>query len=169
MANHDERLRSIRSAFANANQTLASQVEQLDDRTATLSPPDAWNASQIAWHVAMTTEFLAGALSGANASMLVPKPEGFQEVLSTLQLPAKVKTFPMLEPPAGAIRVESVRRLRASAETFAKALQTVTPERCGTQCVQLPFGVLSLYELGEFAAAHVARHTGQVQRTVAAV
>ena len=62
-----------------------------------------------------------------------------------------------------------MRRLRASEDTFAKALQAMTPERCGTQCVQLPFGVLSLYEIGEFAAAHVVRHTGQVQRTLAAV
>lgn len=119
--------------------------------------------------MAVTTEFLAGALSGSNASMLVPKAEGFQEVLATLQIPAKAKTFPMLEPPAAAIRAESVRRLRASEDTFAKALQAMTPERCGTQCVQLPFGVLSLYEIGEFAAAHVVRHSGQVPRTQAAV
>ena len=177
MASHDERLQAIRAAFARENSVLASKVEQLDDRTATLAPQDAWSAAQIAWHVALTTELLSGALSGANASMLVPRPEGFQEVLATLQLPAKMKTFPMLEPPADPTRAESVSRLRASQDTFATALQAVTPNRCATQCVQLPlppgagraFGVFSLYEIGEFAVAHVVRHTGQVERTVAAV
>ena len=167
MASHDERLRAIRAAFAQANAVLASKVEQLDDHKATLAPREAWSAAQIGWHVALTTELLSGALSGANEAMLVPRPDGFQEVLATLELPAKIKTFPPLEPPAGATRAEAIGRLRSSENTFADALGRVTQDRCGAQCVQLPFGLFSLYEVGEFTAAHVVRHTGQLERTVA--
>ena len=169
MMTHDDRIRSIQTNFVEALNQLIARLDALDDRTATKNPADGWNAAQIGWHVATTNEFLSGALKGDVPDMSIPKPDGFKEQLATLQLPDRVKTFPSLEPPAGASRAEAVAKLRASADAFAKALATATPDRCATMCVQMPFGVaFSIYEVGEFTGAHIHRHIGQVNRTVAA-
>ena len=168
MKSHEDRVLGIQSAFSGATDQLIACLQQLDDHIVTRAPAGAWTPAQIGCHVALTNEFLAAVLSGAVADMNVSRPNGFQETLATLQLPDRVKTFPALEPPAGATRGEAVAKLRQSAEVFAKALPAATSERCGTMCVKMPFGVVfSIYEVGEFAAGHIHRHIGQVNRTVA--
>jgi hypothetical protein len=77
------------------------------------------------------------------------------------------ETFPALEPPESTSKVEAIGGLRGSGETFARAVETVTLDRCASCAIQMPFGPLfSLYEVGEFTAAHVHRHIGQLRRTV---
>jgi hypothetical protein len=102
-------------------------------------------------------------------SLLGPKPEGFQETLATMTSTEKEKTYPFLEPPEDITRAEALRRLIASGDRFVAALGMLSEDRGAKQCAQLPFGTVSLYELGEFAAAHVARHADQLKRTVAAL
>jgi len=168
MPEHDERMSAIRGAFASANDEMIAAIGALDAEAAAKAPEGAWNVAQIGWHVGTTTEFLAGAMSGAIAAVMVARPDGFEESLASLELPAKIQTFPQLEPPAEVSRETAIEKLRASAAAFAGAADTVSAERCGSECVQLPFGTLSLYEIGEFAAAHIHRHLGQVERTLAA-
>jgi len=168
MPEHDERMSAIRRAFASANDEMIAAIEALDADAAAKAPEGAWNVAQIGWHVGTTTEFLAGAMSGAIAAVVVPRPEGFEEKLASLELPQKIQTFPQLEPPAGVSPEAAIAKLRASSAAFAGAADTVSAERCGAECVQLPFGVLSLYEIGEFTTAHIHRHLGQVRRTLAA-
>jgi len=168
MPEHDERMSAIRNAFGSANDEMIAAIEALDADAAAKAPEGAWNVARIGWHVGTTTEFLAGAMSGAIAAVVVPRPDGFEETLASLELPQKIQTFPQLEPPADVSRETAIEKLRASADAFAGAADTVTSERCGTVCVQLPFGVFSLYEIGEFTAAHIRRHLGQVERTLAA-
>lgn len=167
MSEHQERMQRIRQNFATANAELIGAIERLDDATAGHAEPGAWNPAQIGWHVATTTEFLSGGMAGTIAQVMVPRPEDFHEQLAEIKLPEKIKTFPMLEPPADAARDTAVAKLRASEAVFAKACDAVSEDRCAAQCVQLPFGVFSLYEIGEFTTAHIHRHMGQVQRTVA--
>jgi len=168
MSAHAQRIQAVRERFAQVNEALASEVEALDAETAVRNPePDCWSPAQIAHHVALTTGFLSGALSGSIAELLKPRPDDFQETLASLDMSEPIKTFPMLVPPADTDPVDAVSRLRASRDTFEGALDTVSEERCGAECVQLPFGLFSLYEIAEFTAAHVVRHTGQVRRVVA--
>jgi hypothetical protein len=168
MAAHDDRIRAIRTSFDQALDQLTAHLDALDDHAATKQPADGWSAAQIGWHVALTNDFLSGVLGGGVPDMIVPKPEGFVEQLATMPFPDRVKTFPALEPPADASRAEASARLRASGETFTRALASASPERCATSCVQMPFGaVFSLYELGEFMGAHIERHIGQFDRTLA--
>lgn len=168
MLTHEERLQAAREKFTQVNATLADEVEALDAATATRNPaPDSWNAAQIALHVAITTEFLSGAMSGGIPEVLKPRPADFQETLATMDMSGKMKTFSMLEPgetdPATALQ-----RLRASEEVYFGALESVTEERAAAECVQLPFGLFSLYEIAEFTHVHVVRHTGQMRSAVAA-
>jgi len=166
---HDDRIRSIDNTFITANGELIAAIERLNDQAATRRPSDGgWSAAQIGYHVALTNEFLSAVMSGGVAEMAVPKPAGFQEALATLELPAKVKTFPALEPPADTSRADAIAKLTGSAGAFAQALGTVSQERCAGTCIQMPFkAVFSLYEVGEFAVGHVHRHIGQLQRTTA--
>jgi hypothetical protein len=49
---------------------------------------------------------------------------------------------------------------------MSKAIASLTEERGSRYCVKMGFGTLSLFELAEFATAHVSRHVQQVHRTV---
>ncbi len=163
---HDERVRAIRGGFARANGQLIADIEAIDETAAAARREDGWNPAQIGWHVAVTNEFLAGAMSGRIPEMNLAKPPDFEESLATRQLPDKIKTFPRLEPPESASKAEAIRRLRTSGETFQTAVDTITRERAASAAVQMPFGVFSVYEVGEFTAAHVHRHIGQLKQTV---
>jgi len=168
MPDHAERIASIRTAFNEANGRMIDRLEQLDSAAATRQPATGWNVAQIACHTAMTTEFLSAALSGALAEMSVPRDQAFTEQLASFPFPDRVQTFPALEPPADTTKGDALARLRQSADVFGKALETATAERCGTICVKLPFAVVSIYEVGEFAGGHITRHMGQIDRTLSA-
>ena len=168
MSAHDDRIRSIQASFQQATNQLIDLLQQLDDAKATRAPAEAWTPAQIGSHVAKTNEFLAAVMAGSVADMNVPKPADFKESLASMKLPDKVKTFPTLEPAAGTTKGDAVTQLKKAAEAFARALPAATNERCSSTCVKMPFGAtFSVYEVGEFAAGHVQRHIGQVQRTVA--
>jgi hypothetical protein len=49
----------------------------------------------------------------------------------------------------------------------SKAIASLTPERGGGYTVTLPYGTMSLFELADFGSGHVARHIGQIDRTIA--
>jgi hypothetical protein len=123
MAMHHDRVRAIDAAFRDANDQLIASLQQLDDRTAAQRPAaGGWSAAQIGCHVALTNGFLSTVMGGGVAEMDVPKPDGFQETLATLQLPDKVQTFPALEPPGAASKADALAKLRASVD--------VLPRRC---------------------------------------
>jgi hypothetical protein len=169
MSAHDDRIRSIQSSMQQATDELVSLLQQLDDAKSMRAPADAWSPAQIGSHVAKTNEFLATVIAGGVAGMEVPKPAEFKESLASLRLPAKVQTFPALEPAAGTTTGDAVAQLKKANDAFAKALPAATDARCSCTCIKMPFGpVFSVYEVGEFAAAHVHRHIGQVKRAVAA-
>lgn len=166
MSDHEARLQAIREGFSAANAEIVEKVAGLDDASVTSAPPGAWSPAQIGWHVARATEFFSGAIAGAIPDVMVPRPADFREQLATTDLSAKIRTFPILEPPADATREAAVAKLLATPDTFEDALGKVTPERCAAVCVQLPLGVFSLYEIGEFTVAHIHRHLDQIQRTL---
>ena len=103
MSAHAQRVQAVRDMFTQVNDILASEVESLEHATAVRNPaPDSWNAAQVAHHVALTTEFLSGGLSGSIREVVKPRPADFQETLASMDLSGPVKTFPILEPPADA-------------------------------------------------------------------
>jgi len=166
MARHEDRVGAIRSAFTEANDRMIARLDQLEPTVAVDSTGAGWTAAQIGWHTAKTTEFLAGALAGEIEDMSIPVPDDFTEQLASLQLPDRMRTFPFLEPPDEVSKEDALTRLRASAGTFTDALSTATAERCASTCVKMPFGVFSIYEVGEFTCAHIHRHLAQIDRTV---
>lgn len=161
-----DRAASILARFNAVHNSLMTRLRDSSPGSAE-RPPDAdsWSAAQIACHVALTNEWIAGVLAGSTPAA-EPAPDGFAESFSASALPSKLKTFSSLEPPGRPGRDAAIERLRASGQNMARAIAGLTPERGVGQVVKLPFGTLSLYELADFTAAHTSRHLAQLDRTL---
>jgi hypothetical protein len=167
---HQNRIHATVTAFVSAADAFIAAIEQLND-TAAVHPPSGggWTPAQIGWHVASANEYLAGILTGA-IPRAHPAHEGFQEDPHVFSgLPSKIKTFPSLEPPAGATRSQAVAKLRESTAQMIQAIEGLSVERAAGEVIDFPFGVISLYQLAEFVTRHVARHQAQLQRATASV
>jgi hypothetical protein len=161
-----DRAATILARFNAVHHDLISTLRRLDESAVQFEPEGGWNAAQIACHVALTNEWIAGILSGG-MPLAQPSPEGFVERFDMKALPQRLKTSAALEPPAIVSLEAAVDKLRASGHHLSKAIASLSVERGRGYCVILPFATLSLFELAEFAAAHVTRHVGQVERTAA--
>ena len=95
-------------------------------------------------------------------------PEGFcerpwAEVAATI--PARTTASPAMTPPPGVRRADAVAALEASGTKMARAFDALTPERGGRMGVTHGLvGTISLYQIAEWATAHVARHNRQAKR-----
>jgi hypothetical protein len=161
-----DRAATILARFNAAHTSLVNRLRELPPGPAEQRPDaDCWSAAQIGCHVALTNDWIAGVLSGATP-MAQPASSGFTESFNPGGMPAKIKTFPTLEPPDPVSRDAALERLRASGQHMTKAIASLTPERGAGYTVTLPFGTLSLFELADFTAAHVTRHYHQLERAL---
>jgi len=162
-----DRAPTILARFNSAHNDLIWKLRDCAFDTAEHLPADgeSWSAAQIGCHVAITNDFVAAILTGERP-MAQPAPADFQESFNLAAVPPKIKTLAALEPP-GVIGIDAaIERLKSSAHHMSKAIAGLTTERGTAYCVAMPFGTLSLFELADFTAAHVARHAAQVQRVV---
>ena len=159
-----DRAATIPARFQNAQNALVGKLRELPPESAERRPAaEAWSAAQVAFHVATTNEWIAGVLDGSTP-MAQPAPAGFAETFNPKSIPAKTQTFPALEPPAVVSAEVALERLRASGHHLSKAIASLSEERGAGNCVTLPFGTLSLFELADFTTAHVLRHINQIER-----
>lgn len=163
------RIQASAAAFKAAADAFVAELERLTDETAAVqSKGDGWTPAQIGMHLALSNELFAGVLTGA-VPMAQPAPSAFAEdphVFS--RVPAKITTFPSLEPPAGVKRSEVLERLRLANQQMLQAIEALPADRATSQCVQLPFGLITLHQFAEFTGAHMIRHTVQLQQVIAA-
>ena len=153
---------AIRS-FEQSSRELIAAIENLSDEAAARkADPETWNAAQIGTHVAITNELFTNVFNGT-MPMAQPAGEGFEETFSFDAIPSKLKTFPMLEPPAVVTRAAAADRLCATTDQLARTMKELPAEKW-RYTVQLPFGLLSMTQFAEFAAAHTRRHQGQLNR-----
>ena len=170
-ARHLARLRHVRESFAAANERLVARLRRVEHAAAERAPADGgWSASQIGWHVAAVTTRFANLVSG-DAPGVQPLPDGFVErdwneivagIAPTLQAPRGT------EPPPQVTRDEAVAALEAAGVRMARALDRVTPERGGRFGLSSAIvgGTINVYQLGEWATAHVIRHNRQAKRVL---
>lgn len=164
-----DRAATILARFNASQNLLTTKLRDIAPAAAEQRPDiDAWSAAQIGWHCSLVNEWIAGVLTGATP-MAEPAAAGFKESFHLKPLPDKLKTFPPLEPPAIVGRDRALEKLRASGQHLSKAIASLTPERGAGYTVTLPFGTMSLFELADFASGHLARHIGQVDRTLTRV
>jgi hypothetical protein len=162
-----DRAATILARFQSAHNSLVGKLRELPPESAEQRPAaETWSPAQIGFHVATTNEWIAGVLDGSTP-MAKPAPAGFCESFNPKTLPSKIKTSPSLEPPPVVSAEVALERLRASGHRVSKAIASLSAERGGANCVTLPFGTLSLFELADFTAAHVLRHVHQIERIAA--
>jgi hypothetical protein len=172
LSGHYARLRHLRESFAEANVRLVTRLRGVDEHAAQRVPEGGgWTAAQIGWHVAKVTTRFAGLLSGdlPGAQVL---PADFRErdwaTIVAPQVPAGLKASPAFEPPAHVTRDAAVAALEASGIRMAQAFDALTIERGTRHGITSPIvgGSINLYQVGEWATAHVIRHNRQAKRAL---
>ena len=165
---HDERIAATAAAFEAAMARFLARIEGVTDEVAERVPADGgWSAAGIAWHVAVTNEKFAGMVDGSVPGAMPPE-DGFEETPFTeiaALVPGQLDAPPKFHPPAGLTRADALERARASRDKMSQAIRTM-PESRGLWTVKSVLGLVTVYQVGEWATAHVARHNAQAKRTI---
>lgn len=169
-ARHLARVRHIRESFAEANERLVARLRRVEHAAAERPPADGgWSAAQIGWHVAAVTRQFAGLVAGDTRGM--PLPADFAErewPQIESAIPARLRAADAFVPPPHVTRDDAIAALEAAAVRLAGALDRLTPERAASTGISHPIvgGTINLYQVGEWAAAHVIRHNRQAKRVL---
>lgn len=166
---HLGRIRHLRESFAEANERLVARLRGATDEAAGRAAAGTWSAAQIGWHVAAVTTRFAGLISGEIAGAQ-PLPEDFRErtwAEVVASIPQRVQAPAALVPPPGVRRVDAIAALEASGMRMARAFDAVTPDR-GTRMglTSAVVGSITVYQIGDWATAHVIRHNRQAKRVL---
>jgi uncharacterized damage-inducible protein DinB len=170
LARHFARMRHIRESFAEANERLVARLRRVEHAPAERPPAGGgWSAAQIGWHVAAVTTRFAGLIGGDQPG--TPLPADFVErdwKAIEAAIPARMRAADAFEPPPHVTRDEAVAALEAAGVRLARALDRLTPERATTTGIShaIVGGPITLYQLAEWATAHVIRHNRQAKRAL---
>jgi DinB superfamily len=171
LATHRARVGHLREAFAEANERFVARLRAVDDESARrVADEGGWSAAQIGWHVAKVTTRFAGLMSGdlPGAQPLAPDfaERPWPEIVRTI--PDRLQAPPSVQPPPGVTRMEAIAALEAAGMKMARALDVVTLDRGAGHCITSPIvgGVINLYQVGEWATAHVIRHNKQAKQVL---
>ena len=165
---HDERIAVTVAAFEAAMGRFLARVEHTPDATAEQARPEGgWNVAGIAWHVALTNEAFAGLVDGSVPLAKAPAPDFEEMPFSEIRamVPDQLEAPERFHPPEGITKAEALTRVRASQERLVRALRAL-PESRGLWAVKSILGQISLYQVGDWAVAHVARHNAQAKRVI---
>jgi hypothetical protein len=166
---HAVRLAQLRESFAEANQRLLVRLRDASDEAAERPAGGGWSASQIGWHVAAVTRQFAALISG-DVPAALPLDAGFRERAWTdvvASIPDRLEAPAAAVPPASVRREEALRAVEDAGRQMVLALETLTPERGDRMGITHPIvGMISVYQIGEWATAHVARHNRQAKRAL---
>lgn len=166
---HTARIAQLRESFNEANQRLLARLRDASDAAAERPAAGGWSASQIGWHVAAVTRRFAGMISG-DVPAVTPFDGEFRERAWTdvvASIPDRLEAPAAVVPPASVCRADAVLALEEAGARMGLALETLSPERGDRMGVSHPIvGAISVYQIGEWATAHVIRHNRQAKRAL---
>ena len=166
-AAHLARVRHLRESFASANERLVARLRGASDEAAERHDPNRWSAAQIGWHVATVSTRFAAMIAGDMTGPL-PLPESFQErpwAEIAASIPDRLQAPAAAHPPPTVKRTEAVAALEASGTKMARAFDALTLQRGGRMGVtNAVVGTINVYQLAEWATAHIARHNKQAKQ-----
>jgi hypothetical protein len=171
LSQHYTRVRRLRESFAEANERLVARLRGAEDDAAARVPPGGgWSAAQIGWHVAKVTTRFAALMSG-DVPGVQPLPPDFRErewPTIAAGVPDRLKAPEMFHPPARVTRAEAIAALEAAGLQMGRAFDAVTPDRGARHGISSPIvgGTICVYQIGEWATAHVIRHNKQAKRVL---
>ena len=167
---HAERIAELSSAFTDSMSRFLKRLEGASPDALMAKPRDGgWCAAEIAWHVGAINNAFAGLIDGS-----IPKarPVGadFAETPWSdiaARVPDKLDAPPMFHPPADVSAAGALDLLRGSRDRMLSALAGLTEDRALGFTVKSTVGTpVNLYQVGNWAAAHVARHNAQAKKLI---
>jgi hypothetical protein len=172
LAVHRGRVRHLRASFAEANERLVARLRAAEPEAAERPPASGgWSAAQVGWHVASVTSRFAAIIAGDTATAQ-PLPPGFRErawAEVEAVIPERLTAPAAAVPPPVVSRAQAISGLEGSALRLARALDSLTPERGASTGISHPVtGTISLYQVAQWATAHVVRHDRQASRALGA-
>jgi hypothetical protein len=172
LSSHQARIDRLRAAFADANSRLIARLEGAPDDAVERAEEGRWSAAQIGWHVARVSSGFAGLIAG-DIPGAGPLPEDFRERdwrEIAAGIPERLTAPAGVHPPVVVSRAEAIAALHASGERMAAALARVDPDRGARRGITTPIvgGFINLYQVGEWAVAHIARHNKQAKQILGA-
>ena len=166
-----ERVARLSSAWAEASGRFIARIESAGDAAAGAPPAGGWSAAQIAWHVAVVNDRFAkiiGEGRGATPAAAEFVERGWRDVVAGM--PSRRKAPAWAQPPETVDAADALKRLRDSSGGLSSAIAALTPER-GAMCIRTDFTgnfteTISVYQVAEWATAHVIRHNRQAKRAL---
>jgi DinB superfamily len=168
-AGHERRVEALAHAYKEANARFMARLAGASaDEAQRASADGGWSAAQIGWHVARVTDVFAEFVEGTRPSE--PVKEAFTErpwPEIVAGIPARLEASRGVSPPAAVTRDDVLSSLSAAEAHLLAALEGLTAARGGGQTITHPaVGTVTLYQVGEWATAHVIRHNQQLKRVL---
>ena len=163
---HDARIQDLLTRLQATTDRFTTRLENAGPRAE--QAPTGWTPAQIAVHVAMVNDNLAGVIDGSIPGAAAA-PDGFEErVWSDVvsQVPPRNDAPPRYHPPAVVAAADAVMHFRESAARLSQALAGLSPERARLCIKNRAVGMITLYQAGDFAIAHMIRHNQQAKRVL---
>jgi hypothetical protein len=165
-ATHGARVADILSRFDETSGRLLARLEQAGERGEWAD--SGWTPAQIGAHVAMVNRSLASVIDGSGPGAS-PPAEGFVERAwpdIVRNVPERNEAPARFVPPPSTSLASAVTDLRSSTAALRDALSRLTPERSRYCFTHRLFGTINLYQVGDFAIAHMIRHNQQAKRVL---
>lgn len=164
MGSHEARITAADRSLAASTAAFIAYLEQLPDRLAVESLPGGWTPAGHASHLTLTNDVFLGVLRGTGPLTAFEAVSDFSDERWHLDAPPTGVVAPsILVPPSGIGCVEAIAQLRASIARLRPAITALDPT-LAKQCVRLPWNVVSVYQMTEWAGGHTVRHLRQISR-----
>lgn len=162
--NHQTRAAAAATSLGATTAAFLSFLDHLPDVTAIHPLPGGWSPAEHAAHLALTNDEFSGVLMGGGPMSAFDGTSHFRDDQWTLGAPPTgVSAPPILIPPPGMGPAAAAAQLRASVARLKPAIAGLDPT-VATLCVQLPWAVVSVYQMCEWGGGHTAHHLAQVNR-----
>ena len=163
---HTVRIQDLLTRLHETTDRFATRLENAGPRAERAAT--GWTPAQIAVHVAMVNDNLAGVIDGSIPGAAAP-PDGFQERIWSevvSQVPPRNEAPSRYHPPAVVAAGDALKHFRESTARLSQALGGLTPERAALCISNRAVGMITLYQAGDFAIAHMIRHNQQAKRVL---
>jgi hypothetical protein len=168
---HQERVAQTIAGFEAAMSRFVDRVEVVSEAIGTRVPAGGgWTVAGIIWHVAATNDGFAALVDGSRPLARAPEADFVEEPFAEIaaRVPGKLEAPDFFQPPADLTMAQALEKLRASCERFKVAYRAL-PEERGLWTVKSILGLITVYQVGDWAIAHVARHNAQAKRVLSQV
>lgn len=161
---HKDRVAAAMTLLDASTAAFLTFLDRLPETLAVQALPERWTPAGHAAHVALTNNVFVGVLQGGGPLAAIEGTSDFPDEKWSMDAPPRGVVAPgILIPPSGIGRADAARQLRESVARLKPAIASLDEKRAA-MCVRLPWNVVSLFQMSEWASGHTLRHVAQVNR-----